>query len=518
MIKYLLIPLVLVSSQLKSQNVGIGVATPSNRLHVAAPTDPLRLEGLQSGAVTDSFVTVNSLGIVRQRSITLGGTGWAITGNAGINAATNFLGTLDNTPLIFRTNNQRSGLIDPDAGRRNNAIGNRALNTTLTGTANNAMGYVALTNISSGFSNIALGDSSTYTLTSGSGNIGIGTAALASINTATGNVAIGNNALKNTVSSENIGIGNLAASANTSGSNVLAIGAGALQNNQSSFTQLAIGNNALQQIISGIENVALGYNAGTSLTSASSNVLLGHYALSSATTASNNTVVGHNAGLAYTGTGSTNNTYVGYQAGLSQTAGTGNTFIGTAVDLSGTTNVSNSSALGQGVQITASNQVRIGNTSVNSIGGQVAWTTFSDANIKSNIREDIPGLAFIMRLRPVSYNYDLTKLQKLQGTKPTAENAAEARIAPKKFTGLLAQEVEQAAIATQYDFSGIDKPTNEHTPYGLRYSEFVAPLIKAIQEMKALIDQQQKEIEALRKLVETPLPKEAFLKSPSLRQ
>ena len=501
MLKYIFIPLLLVSVNLQSQNIGMGVAAPTNKLHVVSPTDPLRLEGLQSGAVTDSFVTINSLGVVKLRSITLGGTGWAVTGNAGTNAATNFLGTIDNTPFNIRTNNQRSGLIDPDANRRNNAIGNRALNAINTGTGNNAIGYVAMANITTGNNNTAVGDSAGYSILSGSGNVGIGQDALASIVTATGNVAIGNNALKNTVSSENTAIGNLAASSNISGSNVLAIGAGALQNNLASFTQLAIGNNALQQITGGLENLAVGFNTGTSLTSASYNVLLGHYALSAATTASNNTIIGHNAGLAYIAGGNTNNTFLGYQAGLSQTGGTGNTLVGVSADLSGTSVVNNSTALGQGVQITASNQVRVGNTAVTSIGGQVGWTTFSDANIKSNIREDIPGLAFIMRLRPVTYNYDLLKLQKLQGTKPNAMNGFEARTAPKKFSGLLAQEVEQAALATQYDFSGIDKPTNENTPYGLRYSEFVMPLIKAMQEMKALIDQQQVEIEALKKLV-----------------
>ncbi|MEO6734436.1 MAG: tail fiber domain-containing protein [Ferruginibacter sp.] len=501
MTKFLFVPLLLPCLNLFSQNTGIGVVAPTNTLHVAAAADPLRLQGLQSGASTDSFITVNSIGVIKQRSITLGGTGWTITGNAGTSSTNNFIGTLDNTPLSFRTNNQRSGFIDPDASRRNNSFGNRALNTALTGTANNAFGYLALSKITSGFDNIALGDSTAFNLTTGSANIAIGTDALASIVTATGNVAVGNNALKNTVSSENTAIGNLAATNNTTGSNVLAIGAGALLNNQSSFTQLAVGNNALQQITGGIENVAMGYNAGTSLTAASYNVLLGHYAFSSATTASNNTVVGHNAGLAYTALGNTNNTFIGYQAGLSQTAGTGNTLVGTAVDLSGTSSVNNSTGLGQGVQITASNQVRVGNTAVSSIGGQVGWTTFSDGNIKSNIREDIPGLAFIMRLRPVTYNYDLVKLQKLQGTKPNAMNRIDPRASAVRFSGLVAQEVEQAAGDVQYDFSGIDKPANPNTPYGLRYAEFVVPLIKAMQEMKLLIDQQQKEIEQLRNMI-----------------
>jgi len=503
MFKSVAIFLLFISFKVYSQNTGIGVAAPTNKLHIVSVTDPLRLEGLAGGAANDSFVTVNSSGVLKRRSITLGGTGWSVTGNAGTTAASNFIGTLDNLPFIFRTNNLRSGLIDADSSKRNNSFGNRALNPATSGTGNNAFGYQALSKTTLGSGNIAFGDSVGFNITTGSGNIGIGSDALANIITANGNVAIGNLALKNTVSSENIAIGNLAASNNVTGSNVLAIGAGALQNNLSSFTQYAIGNNALQQVTGGIENLAIGYNAGTSLTAASYNVLLGHYTLSSATGASNNTFVGHNAGLAYTASGNTNNTFIGYQAAISQTAGTGNTFVGVSVDLAGTGSVNNSAALGQGVQITASNQVRIGNTAVNSIGGQVGWTTFSDANIKRDIRDNIPGLSFILKLKPVTYNYDLGKLQRLQGSKSTASNAVDAKMAATRFSGLLAQEVEQAALETNYDFSGLDKPANAHTPYGLRYSEFVVPLIKAIQEMKELLDLQQKEIDRLRILVET---------------
>ena len=260
---------------------------------------------------------------------------------------------------------------------------------------------------------------------------------------------------------------------------------------------MAIGNNALQQITGGLENIAIGYNAALSTTSANYNVLLGHYTLSSTTGASRNTIIGHNAALAYTGTGNTDNTFIGYQSALSQTGGTGNTYIGAGVDIAGNPSVNNSSALGQNVQITASNQVRIGNTNITSIGGQVGWTTFSDARIKKNVLEDVPGLAFIEKLRPVTYNYDIQSLQKIQGgTRPAGEKSA--AFENTRFTGLLAQEVESAAAAVGFHFSGVDTPSNDQTPYGLRYAEFVVPLIKAMQEMKILIDVQQREIDALK--------------------
>ena len=44
----------------------------------------------------------------------------------------------------------------------------------------------------------------------------------------------------------------------------------------------------------------------------------------------------------------------------------------------------------------------------------------------------------------------------------------------------------------------MDTPPNENTPYGLRYAELVVPLIQSVKELKALVDRQQQEIEALR--------------------
>jgi trimeric autotransporter adhesin len=485
-----------------SQNVGIGIAVPLNRLHVNAPADPLRLDGLQSGATTDSIVTVNALGVIRKRTAAaaIAAGGWSLTGNNTLSAATNFLGTTDYISLVIRTNNQRSGFIDVDSTKRNNSIGNRAMLAAVTGTGNNAFGSFALNKVNSGNNNVAVGDSAMFNITTGADNIAIGSDALYNAVAATGNIAIGTGTLKNSVSAESIAIGNNAATNNTVGSNIVAIGANALSANQTTFTQLAVGNNALKSIVSGLENVAVGYNTGTTLGTGSYNTLLGNYALSSATNANQNTIVGHNAALAYTATGNTNNTFVGYQTAFTQVGGTGNTFIGYTIDVApASSSFSNSTGLGQGVLITASNQVRVGNTSVNSIGGQVGWTTFSDERIKKDIREDVRGLDFIMRLRPVSYFYDANGLYKLQTNVEKTGLDIDNPNTGTRFSGFLAQEVEQAAIAAQYNFSGVDKPANANTPYGIRYAEMVVPLVKAMQEMKQLLDKQQAEIEALKK-------------------
>ena len=65
------------------------------------------------------------------------------------------------------------------------------------------------------------------------------------------------------------------------------------------------------------------------------------------------------------------------------------------------------------------------------------------------------------------------------------------------WTGFIAQEVEEAARNAAFSFSGVDKPRNQLGVYGLRYAEFVVPLVKAVQEQQAIIEMQQKTIDML---------------------
>jgi hypothetical protein len=76
----------------------------------------------------------------------------------------------------------------------------------------------------------------------------------------------------------------------------------------------------------------------------------------------------------------------------------------------------------------------------------------------------------------------------------------------KRFSGFIAQDVEKVAQSLGYDFSGIDAAKNEKDLYGLRYSEFVVPMVKAIQEQQVQIEELKKmnvelmkEIQALKK-------------------
>jgi hypothetical protein len=93
-------------------NMGIGTVSPATALHVVG-TNPLTLNGVQTGATSDSILTIAS-GTVRKLPFTTltSGASWSLTGNAGTNYATNFLGTTDNTSLRFRTNNVQGLILD----------------------------------------------------------------------------------------------------------------------------------------------------------------------------------------------------------------------------------------------------------------------------------------------------------------------------------------------------------------------------------------------------------------------
>jgi trimeric autotransporter adhesin len=143
--------------------------------------------------------------------------------------------------------------------------------------------------------------------------------------------------------------------------------------------------------------------------------------------------------------------------------------------------------------------VRIGSSSITSIGGQVSWSTFSDGRFKQQVQEDVKGLEFIKLLRPVSYAVDVPAIDKYyaQFRKNSAETKDQSYIAPRRQYGFIAQEVEQAAAKSGFTFNGVDKPANEKALYGLRYSDFVVPIIKAMQEQQVIIEELQQKITAL---------------------
>ena len=203
------------------------------------------------------------------------------------------------------------------------------------------------------------------------------------------------------------------------------------------------------------------------------------------------------------------NTSIGANSLVTNTIGSYNTAIGynTGPNL---TNYSNTTCLGIDASATGSDMVRIGNVYVGSIGGFQEWTKFSDKRFKENVKEDVPGLSFITLLHPVTYQLDREKIndfngvnerrRKLKEENRGAEFQVEDKYSPVT-TGFIAQEVEEAAKKIGYDFSGIDAPKNENDFYGLRYAEFVVPLVKAVQELKAENDALKARLDALEALL-----------------
>jgi hypothetical protein len=190
---------------------------------------------------------------------------------------------------------------------------------------------------------------------------------------------------------------------------------------------------------------------------------------------------------------------------ISNTTGDYNTAVGHASGPN-SGNLFNSTALGYNARTTASHQVRIGSSSVTSIGGQVSWTTVSDARFKQDVKQDVPGLAFINKLRPVSYKINTQALNTFTGIEASDASPANASRTDVYTTGFIAQEVETLVRESGYvRFSGVDAPKNNRDYYGIRYSEFVVPLVKAVQELSDIVEKQQRQIEEQQKQINTLL-------------
>jgi hypothetical protein len=141
-----------------------------------------------------------------------------------------------------------------------------------------------------------------------------------------------------------------------------AFGYQALYSNTTGLLNTAIGYQALTSNTTGAYNTAIGFQGLFLNTTGGYNTSLGNQTLFYNTTGGQNTAVGRAALLQNTGS---NNTAIGYQAGYAGTAnttGSYNTYIGMNAQANAN-NYSNSTALGSGATITASNQVVLGTTS-----------------------------------------------------------------------------------------------------------------------------------------------------------
>lgn len=470
-----------------SGQVGIGTVSPAAALDV---NGQLRIQGGTPG--TGKILSSDASGVgAWEWPSTFS---WGLTGNSGTNPSTHFIGTTDNAALVFKVNGQHAGIVDSvreytffgvgsgnsGVGLSNTGFGFRAMQNEQYGQRNVAFGARCLGKLTSGNDNSAAGYAALDSLTDGLNNTAVGAYSLRSVITASNNTGIGYNALRNNKAGDNTAVGSLALMGNTTGGGNQAIGRGALYNNTVGANNIAVGVEALWSNRDGNSNIAIGryalYDHKTGAdcialgddalrydTSGYHNMAIGMMSMQYNVIGSNNTAMGH-ASLRFNTTGNSN-TALGLSALANNISGNSNTAVGENAFYSGG-NFSNSTAIGAYANITASNQVRIGNANVSSIGGEVGWSTMSDARLKQNIRPIALGLPFIMDLRPVTYTYK------------TDRNNIE-------YSGFIAQEVEASAGKFNIVFSGVDAPKNEGDLYALRYAEFVVPLVKAVQELNA---------------------------------
>lgn len=552
---------------------------------------------------------------------------WSLTGNAGTNGSTNFIGTTDNVGFKIRTNNAvritvngsgkvgigittpvykldiKGGSINTDSvyriggntvlsvkGAQNTFVGRNSGFSNSTGSGNTATGFEALFTNTTGTQNVANGFHSLHGNTTGGYNIGIGNYALnsnnGSYNTSTGyqsmytnstgiqNVAYGMQALytnstgtmnssfgsysmfynttgskniangfsalyHNTTGNSNIAIGNATLSSNTVGGDLIAIGdsalysqavdnslpyrycniaigSGALYSNTSGHYNTAIGNSSLRWNVTGDGNTAVG-TASLLSNTGYSNSATGSMALLTNTTGFSCSAFGSSAGANSNGSyntffgassgmntlGGSDNCFIGEESGITNQTGFSNTCIGNTSDF-GTSGLFNASAIGYGAIVNTSNKIRLGNGVVTVIEGNSVYTV-SDGRFKTNIHEEVKGLEFINKLRPVVYNFEAKKFDDFLNKNRPASQAERingldyTEVHKIRYSGFIAQEVEQAAKQTGYDFNGVHIPQNNDDNYSLAYAEFVVPLVKAVQELDKKNTELLKRIEELEK-------------------
>jgi hypothetical protein len=499
--QYIILVTLLITATISYAQVGIGTSSPasSSQLDVSSTTKgflPPRMTTSQRDAISSPETGLQIYNTDNRAIETFTGTTgeWLTIGRGKSGAITNTaLGVKalysNTTSGYYNTAIGNFTLFSNTSGDYNTANGYAALRYNTIGYDNTANGYQSLMINSTGFQNTANGKNSLFYNSSGSDNTANGLNSLFYNSTGNRNSAFGSGALfKNQTGSQNV-----------------AVGYNALYNNTGSYNT-AVGYSAVENNTSGQYNTAIGLMALRLNTTGSSNIALGDHSLNNNLVGNHNTAVGRNS--LYQNRGGYN-TAIGYEALYRNNSGTYNTAIGYGADAS-IASLTNVTALGYNAMVNASNKVKIGNSSVTTIEGQVAFTSVSDKRIKENVQEAVPGLSFISELRPVTYTLNTRKQDEIT-MQAMPDSIKEKRMLSDEDylksssivrTGFIAQEVEAAANKVGFDFDGVSAPQNETDLYGIRYAEFVVPIVKAMQEQQEIIEEQQATINDLLKRIE----------------
>ena len=360
------------------------------------------------------------------------------------------------------------------SGDDNVAIGRLALGAgTLTGDDNVAIGATSMDALTSGKCNIGIGISALGAATDNCDNIAIGQAALAAtVNDADNNVAIGKTAMGGAdVSGEsNIAIGTTSADALTSGACNVAIGLNAYGAATTGCLNIAIGQTAMgATVVTGSNNIAIGTTSLDALLAGTDNIGLGLNAAGAVTSGSHNIAIGNGAGVGVTTEDKTIN--IGCDA--NQTTASVACIVAVCV---------------MAAQFTAT----------------------SDCRSKKNIKDLSHGLDFINLLRPVSYKWK-PQPDKLDKDGNLIEKGEGSHRHQRTMFGLLGQQVKGAldklglgyndySVFSDQEYENKDNPTwkksytMEDKTIQLTYDDFIAPLIKSVQELSTEVDSLKKQL------------------------
>ena len=450
-------------------------------------------------------------------------------GTGNFNTANGYQSLANNTSGSANTAIGHTSLISNQTGNSNTAVGFQALYLNTTGQFNTSVGSFSLSFTKGGILNTGVGYTSLFSNQEGTRNTAIGSGSLYSNVNGVSNVAIGANALRLATSPNYIvAIGDSTLYKNGMGGNIpqhgtanTAVGSKALGNNTLGYDNTSIGYQSMYHNTTGIGNSALGvlslhinngmYNTAVGYQSLAINqtggfnTAIGGSALRNNTLGSRNVAIGTTA-LFSNGTG-TRNTAVGDSALVYNESGSYNIAIGQKANNS--LALTNSIAVGYFSYPNNDNVALLGNTATASCGGYANWSNFSDGRFKKNVREEVVGLSFIKALRPVTYQIDLPALNQFVYKNETSQytQSLQAALDAKEeviASGFIAQEVEAAAQQSHYTFDGVivpDDPSKDH--YKISYASFVVPLVKAVQEQQATIEDLQNKILNLEKIIST---------------
>jgi trimeric autotransporter adhesin len=341
----------------------------------------------------------------------------------------------------------------PDGGYPggNTAEGQNALQSLTTGGYNAAIGWLSLRSLTIGSFNTGVG-AGTLVLNTGEENTATGAGALLSNATGSNNTAIGGFALLSNVGAgRNTAVGSRALFAHTIGQYNNAIGAFALGSDTEGEANNAVGDEALFNNTTGTGNTAMGDSALHANMIGSQNTAIGRTALSNNIAGSDITALGASAGE-----GVTNADHV------------------ICIGHPGA-NVSNSCYIGRiyGAMIDPGTALNVGIDSSGKLG-----TTVSSRRFKRDIKPMDKASDAILALKPVSFRYN-----------------SDTRSTP--CFGLIAEEVAEVSP----DLVVRDK---NGELLSVRYDQVNAMLLneflkehKRMQELEAIVVQQQKAVDAL---------------------